>query len=84
MIKFENFDDLRDKYITGKFDIYYESNTVKYTVAHLGSTIYCRNEEKRMGMGSVTNFPIGNFYGIEKPETEVQTTEEIINNESNI
>lgn len=70
MKKYSNHEEIREVYLKGKFDIFYEDKAkkIKYEVAHIGSTIYCRNIEKCMGMGAITNFPIDGFYGIEKPE----------------
>ena len=59
-------------YEKGLFDIYYEndSKTVKYIVSNIGSTMLCFDEARNLGMGSVTNFSIEHFYGIEKPKKE--------------
>lgn len=83
MRKFTDYSEIKEVYDSGKYDIFYDNGTVKYSVRHLGSTIYCHNDDKNMGMGAIHNFSINKFYAIEKPEPEVQTIDENTNNESN-
>lgn len=70
MIKFKSHSEIKEAYDTGKYNIFYENGRAKYEVSHLGSTIYCNNTDRNMGMGAITNFDIGCFYGIEIPEPE--------------
>lgn len=67
MIKFKDFDELKDVYNKRKHDIFYENGTIKYKVSHLGSTIFCLDERRSIGMGSIQNFSIDKFYAVEKP-----------------
>jgi len=78
MIKFEDYNNLKEIYDKGKFDIFYEKGNIKYEVRHLGSTMYCHNIDKQMGMGAIHNFDIQYFYGIEKPEP-IKEEKEIAN-----
>ena len=83
MQKFTDYNDIKELYDTNKFDIFYETESVKYEVRHIGSTIYCHNIEKNTGMGAINNFNIDNFYAIEKPEPKIQTIEENSNEQPN-
>lgn len=70
MRKFTEHSEIKEVYESGKYDIFYESNRTKYEIRHLGSTFYCHNVEKNCGMGAVWNFPIENFYAVERPSTD--------------
>lgn len=70
MKTFKTHDEIKSLYDAGKFDIFYQSDTVKYQVAHLGSTIYCKDTNSGNGMGMIQNFPVENFYAVEKPIPE--------------
>lgn len=83
MRKFTEYSEIKEVYDTGKYDIFYENGYTKYQVKHLGSTIYCHNNEKNMGMGAIHNFSIDKFYALEKPEPEVQQSEENSNEQPN-
>jgi hypothetical protein len=65
--RFKSHEELKEVYDKGKYNIFYKHGDTMYTVANIGSTIYCRNAEKGMGMGAIYNFPIEHFYGEEKP-----------------
>lgn len=65
--RFKTHDELKEIYDKGKYNIFYKYGNSMYTVANIGSTIYCRNVEEGMGMGATYNFPIEHFYGEEKP-----------------
>lgn len=80
MVKFETYDNLKETYDTGKYDIFYENGNIKYEVKHIGSTILCYDPERNLGMGAVNNFDIKCFYGIEKPEPVI---EEVVEPEEN-
>ena len=59
--------EVNDKSGKEKHDIFYENGTIKYKVSHLGSTIFCLDERRSIGMGSIQNFSIDKFYAVEKP-----------------
>lgn len=76
MLKFSNHEEIKTAYDSGKYDIFFESAGQKYVVRNLGSTVYCYNPEKNMGMGAIHNFSPTGFYAIDKPEPEPEPVKE--------
>lgn len=67
-IRFNDFDEIRTGYDKGKLDVFYENGNTKYTVSHIGCTLFCLDEKKNLGMGAIQNFDLKYFYGVEKPK----------------